>query len=57
MAHKWKRLWNKPQPTRVCEYCKKEQKLELVNYDVMSGSKYRWLPLAGSCIKRKRQND
>lgn len=35
---------------RRCRRCKVLQKLELVDYDRLHGSKYRWLPLAGRCM-------
>jgi hypothetical protein len=56
MAHKWLNSYDYRGSVRTCENCGAQQIYDLVSYDRMSGSTYRWRPLVGRC-KPKKEND
>jgi hypothetical protein len=54
MRHNWKHAYKTLDEIllgskRKCENCGKIQFREVVDYNVMDGSTYRWLPLVGRC--------
>lgn len=49
MKHAWVRAWSFRGSERTCANCGAHQLYDLVTYDRMTGSTYRWRPLVGRC--------